>query len=385
MSLPLPLPPVYAITDRAAAGLADHAAIVARLLSAGVRCIQVREKESADRDLLDALERSARLAREAGALLFVNDRADLARVVGVGVHLGADDLPAREARRLLGPDAPLGVSTHSLAEAAAAFAAPEPDYVAFGPVFASATKTDLEPRGLEALARVAAGKTRPLVAVGGIGPETLDSVLDAGADSAAMARGLLAGGRIEENARRALDVTRRRALPGRVYLVGFMGSGKTTVGRRVAERLQVPFVDLDAEIERTSGKTVRALFESVGEPAFRELESTFLEATRSLPHAVVATGGGGYVREENRRAIASLGTAVFLDVPLTVLLERLADKTDRPLFTSAEQAAALAAEREPCYRMGSIPVALRLESPEEAADRVLLALDARKRSRLFEP
>jgi len=99
----------------------------------------------------------------------------------------------------------------------------------------------------------------------------------------------------------------------------------------------------------------------------------------------VATGGGGYVREENRRAIASLGTAVFLDVPLTVLLERLADKTDRPLFESAEQAGALAAEREPFYRMGSIPVALRLESPEEAADRVLLALDAKKRPRLFEP
>ena len=378
----LALPAVYAITDRAAAGLDDHAAIVARLLSAGVRCVQVREKELADRDLLDALERSARLAREADALLFVNDRADLARVVGVGVHLGADDLPAREARRLLGPEAPLGVSTHSYAEAAAAFAAPEPDYVAFGPVFASATKTHLEPRGLEALARVAAGKTRPLVAVGGIGPETLDSVLDAGADSAAMVRGLLAGGRIEENSRRALDVARRREPPGRVYLVGFMGSGKTTVGRRVAERLQVPFVDLDAEIERTSGKTVRALFESVGEPAFRELESAFLQATRSLPHAVVATGGGSCMREENRRAIASLGTAVFLDVPLNVLLERLADKTDRPLFTSAEQAAALAAEREPFYRMGSIPVPLRLESPEEAADRVLLALDARKRPRL---
>src|SRR5512142_52206 len=105
-----------------------------------------------------------------------------------------------------------------------------------------------------------------------------------------------------------------------------MASGKTSVGKRLAERLGVPFVDVDAEIERTSGRTIRALFESDGEREFRRRETTFLEATEALPDAVVATGGGCWVREENRRAIERLGTAVFLDVPLPVLLERLAGK-----------------------------------------------------------
>src|SRR5262249_33625641 len=153
----------------------------------------------------------------------------------------------------------IGVSTHDLEAARAAFSDGAPDYVAFGPVFVSGTKTARVARGLEELARVAAVKTKPLVAIGGISPETLDSVFEAGADAAAMIEGLLSGVSIEANARRALDVARRREIPGRIYLVGFMGCGKTAIGRRIAERLERPFVDLDAEIERTSGRTIRAL------------------------------------------------------------------------------------------------------------------------------
>jgi shikimate kinase len=174
-----------------------------------------------------------------------------------------------------------------------------------------------------------------------------------------------------------LDAARRWRRPGRVYLVGFMASGKTTVGRRIAERLGVPFVDLDHEIERTSGKTIRALFEDEGEAAFRAREAAFLEATEALPDAVVATGGGCYVRDDNRVRIGRLGTAVYLDVGLPLLLARLAGKTDRPLFRGPEQAAALWAERTPFYRMGSVPVNLQDASIEESADRVLTALDER--------
>ncbi len=94
------------------------------------------------------------------------------------------------------------------------------------------------------------------MAVGGITAENLEAVLDAGADSAAVVGALAANGRFEENARRLLDRARRRNRSGRIYLVGFMGSGKTAVGRRMAERLGIPFVDLDTEIERTSGLTV---------------------------------------------------------------------------------------------------------------------------------
>lgn len=374
--MPLALPAIYAITNRSGSG-PGHAEIVRRLVSVGVRCVQVREKSLPDSELLPQVEACAAMGRREGALVFVNDRADVARIAGTGVHLGAEDLPAEDARRILGPDAPIGVSTHSIPEAEAAFSAPGPDYVAFGPVFPSVTKSTREARGLERLSQVAGRKTRPLVAIGGIGPENLLKVLDAGADSAAMVAAFSEGGRYEENARRLLDLARRRVPPGRVYLVGFMGSGKTSVGRRVAERLGVPFVDLDDEIERTSGLTVRALFEDAGEAAFRDREAVFLAATRSLPDAVIATGGGCYVQEGNRRAIASLGRAVFLDVPLPVLLSRLEGKTDRPLFAGPEQAALLAAAREPFYRMGTVPVTLRDQSIEEAADSVLLALDAR--------
>jgi len=377
----LRLPPVYAITDLAAAGAPDHASIARRLFSVGVRLLQAREKSCPDRRFLPDLETCAALGRAEGAIVLVNDRPDLARVAGTGVHLGTDDLPAALARPLLDPGALIGVSTHDEVEARAAFAAPENDYVAFGPVFDSGTKTIRPGLGLGALARVAAAKamSRPLVAIGGITAETIGPVLDAGADSAAMVAGLLAGGRIEGNARAVLDAARRREFSGRLYLVGFMASGKTTIGRRLAERLGVPFVDLDSEIERTSGLTVRALFESAGEAVFRERESVFLDATAAIPNAVIATGGGTYVSEGNRRRIAALGTAVFLAPPLATLVARLSGKTDRPLFRDALQAAALFAEREPFYRMSSLCVPLDDGSVETAADRVLIALDNLRR------
>ena len=377
---PLLLPSIYAISDRTVSGIDSHVEIARRLFSVGVRLLQLREKAMDDRAMLEQADETGRLAGERGALFLVNDRVDVALLAGGGVHLGEDDLPAAEARKILPKGALVGVSTHDFDAAVRAFADPAADYVAYGPLFESATKTGRPARGLEALVRVAGAKTKPLVAIGGITAEKLDAVFDAGADSAAMIGGLLAGGELEENARRALDASRRREIPGRIYLVGFMGSGKTAIGRRIAERLDRPFVDLDAEIERTSGRTIRALFEADGETAFRERESLFLEGTEALPGAVVATGGGCYVREGNRRAISRLGTAVFLDVALPVLLARLAGKTDRPLFENAEQAAILYAEREPFYRMGTVPVPLAGDTVEQAADRVLDALsDSRRR------
>jgi len=372
------LPAIYAITDRRVSGVQDHVEIARRLFAVGVRCVQVREKAMADREWLPQVEEVARLGRRDGGLVCVNDRVDIARIAGTGVHVGEEDLPAEVARRLLVEDAPIGVSTHDREAARRAFADPACDYVAFGPVFTSGTKTVREARGVEGLAAAAAEKTKPLVAVGGITEDRLDAVFDAGADAAAMIGGLLSDGRIEENSRRALDRARRRRPVGRVYLVGFMGSGKTAVGRRVAQRLGLPFVDLDAEIERTSGLTVRALFENFGEAAFRERETLFLEGTEAIPAAVVATGGGAYVREGNRDLIRRLGVAVFLDVPFQVVSRRMGGKTDRPLFQTPEQAARLFAERAPFYRMGSIPVTLAGdETVEESADRVLIALDGR--------
>ncbi|MGH9399127.1 MAG: shikimate kinase, partial [Thermoanaerobaculia bacterium] len=138
------------------------------------------------------------------------------------------------------------------------------------------------------------------------------------------------------------------------------------------------FVDLDAEIERISGLTVKAFFEASGEAAFREREALFLAGTESLPAAVVATGGGSFISESNRGVVRLLGTAVFLDIPFSAVARRLHGKTDRPLFGDPQQAARLFAERAPFYRMGSIPVTLDGgETVEEATDRVLIALDGR--------
>lgn len=374
--MPLLLPRIYAITDRAASGGLGAAAIAERLLRVGVRCVQVREKALPDRELLAEVEAVARLGREAGARVLVDDRVDVARVAAVGVHLGEDDLPAAAARAILPPGALIGVSSHDLAAARRAFADAGADYVAFGPVYGSPTKAGRDPRGEEELARVAAEKTKPLVAIGGITAERLPAVFGAGADAAAMISGLLEGGRIEERARRALDAARRSSPLGRVYLVGFMGSGKTAIGRRLAERLAVPFVDLDEEIERASGKTIRALFEESGEDAFRAREAAYLQGTAGLPQAVVATGGGCFAFEGNRAAIARLGPAVFLDVPLSTVHARLAGKTDRPLFRSPEQLGELYAQRAAFYRMASVQVHLSgAESVEEASDRVLVALE----------
>lgn len=372
------LPPIYAITDRLVSGVDSHAEIVRRLLDVGVRCVQVREKAMADGALLDQVEEAAALCRAAGGLVLVNDRVDLARIAGTGVHVGEDDLPAAEARRLLPGGAIVGVSTHDPEAARRAFADSSCDYVAFGPVFESGTKLVRGARGLAALAAVAAVKTKPLVAIGGITADRLDSVFEAGADSAAMIGGLLSGESIEARTRRALDTARRRRRLPRIFLVGFMGCGKTTLGSVVAERLGLPFVDLDREIERISGMTVRAFFEASGEEAFRQREALFLSGTEALGAAVVATGGGSFILEGNREVIRRLGAAVFLDVPFSAVARRLTGKTDRPLFTDPAAAARLFAERAPFYRMGSLPVSLTGdETVEEAADRILIALDQR--------
>jgi len=371
------LPPIYAITDRASSGIDDHVEIARRLFRVGIRLLQVREKDWTDGRLLSAVESVAEVGRRYRATVLVNDRTDLARIAGVGVHLGEEDLPPAESRRILGDGAWIGVSTHDVAAASKAFAEGIADYVAFGPVFASPTKPGRSERGLEALSEVARGKTRPLVAIGGITAANADRVFEAGADSVAVIRGLFGQSSLEDNARALLDVARRRRPLGRIYLVGFSGAGKTAIGRRVASRLRLPFVDLDAEIERTSGRTIRAIFEDSGEQEFRRLETTFLEGTESLPSAIISPGAGCFAREQNRRIIGRLGSAMFLQVPWKTIVARLTGKTDRPLFRGADQARSLYEEREPFYRMAPIHVTLAEESIEEAADRVLAALSDR--------
>jgi shikimate kinase len=158
----------------------------------------------------------------------------------------------------------------------------------------------------------------------------------------------------------------------RIYLTGFMGSGKTTLGSRLAARRHVPFVDLDVAFESLAGKTVRAAFELHGEPWFRERESALLRGTADLPGAVVALGGGTFVFAENAAFVKRHGVSVFLDVPFDVIAGRLAGKAfDRPLFRSLDEARALYEARLPSYRMADHTVALSGdETLDTAVDRI---------------
>lgn len=201
----LQLPKIYPITDTMLSGL-SHTEQVRRLISGGATLIQLREKQQQPGDwYADALE-AAKLCREKNILCIVNDRVDIALAIdAAGVHLGQDDMPVAAARRLLGSEKIIGLSTHSIEQLEAALCE-EIDYAAIGPIFATATKSDHEPViGLEMLQNAAktAGNV-PLVAIGGISEENLPSVIDAGASSAAMIGAILADPHLIEQRYRKL-------------------------------------------------------------------------------------------------------------------------------------------------------------------------------------
>ena len=137
-----------------------------------------------------------------------------------------------------------------------------------------------------------------------------------------------------------------------VFLVGFMGAGKSTVGHLVAEQLGRPFVDLDARIEQASGRPVTELFETDGEEAFRALETEALDALAGATPSVVACGGGVVVRNANRATLKRLGYVIFLRVSAGETLARVGDDETRPLLSGAGgllAATALLEAREALY------------------------------------
>jgi thiamine-phosphate pyrophosphorylase len=178
---------VYPITDRQLSGL-SHAEQVAKLIDAGAKLIQLREKLGSPQAFYEDARAALQVARARGAKIIINDRADIALALNAdGVHLGQEDLPPEAARRLLGPQAIIGFSTHNLEQAEQALDLPI-DYVAIGPIFATTTKVSSNPAvGLDKLALIR--KTigdLSLVAIGGITAGNLQTVLDAGADAVAL-------------------------------------------------------------------------------------------------------------------------------------------------------------------------------------------------------
>jgi thiamine-phosphate pyrophosphorylase len=187
------LPRIYPILDTGsleARGFSVTRAAAA-MLEGGAGILQLRHKQHWGRAVFDAAREIARLCREAGALFIVDDRADIAMLLDAGLHLGQDDLPPRDARRLLGSEAVIGFSSHNVRQICAAGGEPV-DYVAFGPVFTTASKRNPDPViGVEALKGCRALVEKPLVAIGGITRETAAAVLAAGADSVAAIGDLL--------------------------------------------------------------------------------------------------------------------------------------------------------------------------------------------------
>ena len=199
------IPRLYAIIDPARLGGRAPAVAAKALASAGVRLMQYRDKLASSRQLYETCSELRGLLHKSGCRLIVNDRADVARAAGAdGVHLGQTDLPVELARRVLAAGQWLGCSTHSLRQIVAADAT-SADYLAFGPVFATASKDNPDPVvGLEGLRQARRATRKPLVAIGGINLQNVRQVLAAGADSVAVIGGLLDAPDLEVRAREFL-------------------------------------------------------------------------------------------------------------------------------------------------------------------------------------
>ena len=162
--------------------------------------------------------------------------------------------------------------------------------------------------------------------------------------------------------------------PG-IYLVGFMGSGKSTVGRRLAGNLGWPFEDLDAVIEAREQTTISALFAELGEEEFRRRESEALKqviapVSRGLP-LVLALGGGAFTSEVNRARLKGHGISIWLDCPLDRCRERVAKERHRPLARDPLAFANLYAERQPIYALSDFRIETDTDDDSETVRRIL--------------
>lgn len=165
---------------------------------------------------------------------------------------------------------------------------------------------------------------------------------------------------------------------GNIFLVGMMGSGKTTVGRALAQRLKLPFVDTDRILVERTGVPVATIFEIEGESGFRRRESTVLAELASGDDQVIATGGGAVLAAENRAVLRAGGTVVYLRARLDHLWERTRHDASRPLLATADPRATLAAlleARDPLYReVAHVVVDTGTQSAGTLVSRVAAAL-----------
>ncbi len=162
-----------------------------------------------------------------------------------------------------------------------------------------------------------------------------------------------------------------------VVLVGLMGAGKSTIGKKMAALLDLPFFDLDTEIENVSRMSVTELFASYGEPEFRDLERRVMQRLLEGGPMVLATGGGAFMNEQTRENIAEAGISVWLNAELDVLMERVLRRQDRPLLKNADPRGVmqkLMTERYPVYATADLSIMSRDEKREVIAQEVITLL-----------
>jgi shikimate kinase len=177
------------------------------------------------------------------------------------------------------------------------------------------------------------------------------------------------------------DPAPSRAPAGRpdrcIVLVGLMGAGKTTVGRRLAKRLALPFLDSDEEIERAADHSIAEIFDRFGEASFRDGERRVLRRLIGGPPKVIATGGGAFMDGETRALILEEAVAVWLQAEVETLAERAVRRGQRPLLKDKDPAGvlrALAAVRDPVYAEAPLHIRSDGGSHEQAVDAILAAL-----------
>ncbi len=181
------IPRLHVITDAAPPRRRSHLELAQLALAGGADCVQLREKRPwTTRALTEAAASIAAACTAAGAVAIINDRVDVAFAVGASAHIGRDDLDAATARRVLGPQALLGGTANSYAEAARVWGT-EVDYLGVGPIYGTTSKARPAPRmGLDTLARIARDCPKPVVAIGGIRAQDIREVIDAGAHGVAV-------------------------------------------------------------------------------------------------------------------------------------------------------------------------------------------------------
>ena len=162
-----------------------------------------------------------------------------------------------------------------------------------------------------------------------------------------------------------------------ITLVGLMGSGKSSVGKRLAQALDLPFRDADDEVETAAGRSIPEIFEQLGEPAFRDGERRVIARLLEGPPIVLATGGGAFMNSETREIIKARSVSVWLKADLPILAKRVARKDNRPLLTGKDPLAVLteqAAVRYPAYAQADITVETGDTPHQVSVDQVVRAL-----------